>query len=428
MRKGRIFSWFITAMLLAGLAAGGHILTVARADDLPPEAYVSGVIGHAQSHSLSCESRSAADWATYFGVPLSEEDILSRLPSSKDPETGFVGSPDGAWGNIPPHSYGVYPPPVVSVLNALGVPAQARHGLTWDELRADVAGGKPVIVWIVGQMWAGQAIGYQVDGGNKTVVAAFEHTMIVIGYNQTQIQVIDAYSGMTQTYPIKTFLDSWGVLENRAIVYSGEIKTQESSGPGEYTVQPGDFLTALAQRFDVDWQDLAGLNAVYYPFVIYPGQVLKIPGLTPTPGPAATAPAPQPTPARTATPAAPPDHYVVQAGDTLLSLAEGFHLDWQDLVDLNAIPFPYFIYPGQTLHLPPSAVQPPAPYPAPGATPVPSPTVPPTAAPPSTYTVQPGDFLIDLAGRFNMDWQDLAALNGVGYPYVIYPGQVLKLR
>ncbi len=42
--------------------------------------------------------------------------------------------------------------------------------------------------------------------------------------------------------------------------------------------------------------------------------------------------------------------------------------------------------------------------------------------------MQRGDYLVALAQEFGLDWRDLAALNGIGYPFVIYPGQVLKIR
>jgi len=44
-----------------------------------------------------------------------------------------------------------------------------------------------------------------------------------------------------------------------------------------------------------------------------------------------------------------------------------------------------------------------------------------------TYTVKRGDTLSAIAGRHQLDWQDLARWNGIGRGYVIYPGQVLKL-
>ncbi len=265
MRRFRSAYRLLGLLALLGLALWPGLAAPASAEDLPTDVFISGVSGHAQSHSLSCEARSAVDWAAFFGVDVSEGDLLDKLPRSDDPETGFVGSLDGAWGMIPPHSYGVHPPPVAAVLRAYGLAAQERQGMSWDDLRAELAGGRPVIVWIIGQMWNGLPIQYTAGDGQKTVVASFEHTMIAIGYSPTQIHVIDAYSGQAQTYPISAFQASWAVLGNRAIVSESAPKpaAQPSTGTGDtYTVQRGDYLMALAKAFDTTWQELAAQNSL----------------------------------------------------------------------------------------------------------------------------------------------------------------------
>ena len=43
-------------------------------------------------------------------------------------------------------------------------------------------------------------------------------------------------------------------------------------------MQPGDYLIALAERFGTTWQELASINAIAYPYTIFPGQVLALPG------------------------------------------------------------------------------------------------------------------------------------------------------
>jgi nucleoid-associated protein YgaU len=44
-----------------------------------------------------------------------------------------------------------------------------------------------------------------------------------------------------------------------------------------YTVVKGDTLSEIGQRFGVSWRDIAKLNHVKNPDLIYPGQVFKIP-------------------------------------------------------------------------------------------------------------------------------------------------------
>lgn len=45
----------------------------------------------------------------------------------------------------------------------------------------------------------------------------------------------------------------------------------------EYTVVKGDTLSAIGKRFGVKWRDIASLNNIKNPDLIYPGQVFKIP-------------------------------------------------------------------------------------------------------------------------------------------------------
>jgi LysM repeat protein len=44
-----------------------------------------------------------------------------------------------------------------------------------------------------------------------------------------------------------------------------------------YTVQKGDTLFNISQKFNVDWTTVAALNNLKSPFSIKPGQILQIP-------------------------------------------------------------------------------------------------------------------------------------------------------
>ena len=47
--------------------------------------------------------------------------------------------------------------------------------------------------------------------------------------------------------------------------------------PDQYTVVKGDTLSAIGKRFGVKWRDIAELNDIKNPDLIFPGQVFKIP-------------------------------------------------------------------------------------------------------------------------------------------------------
>jgi uncharacterized protein YvpB len=191
----------------------------APAGALPEAAAVEGVVGRRQSLPLSCESRSAADWAAFFGVPIDELEFLARLPLSDDPDRGFVGDVRGAWGQIPPAPYGVHAAPVARLLQSYGLPAQARRYIEWEVVKAELAAGRPVIAWVSGHVEGGTAEIYTAADGRKTVVARFEHTVILTGYTADSVTIVDGARRYER--PLAVFLESWGVLRNMAITYDG---------------------------------------------------------------------------------------------------------------------------------------------------------------------------------------------------------------
>ena len=175
------------------------------------------VSGRGQALPLDCESRSAVDWAGYFGASIDELAFFGRLPVSDDPDVGFVGNVYGAWGQIPPAAYGVHADPVAALLNQYGVQARAAHGLSWESVQAEIDADRPVLVWVVGHVWNGTPVNYTAPStGRTTVVAAQEHTVIVVGYGADTVTVLDGWSTYTRTRA--EFMASWGVLGNMAIV------------------------------------------------------------------------------------------------------------------------------------------------------------------------------------------------------------------
>ncbi|MFC0470659.1 LysM peptidoglycan-binding domain-containing protein [Halalkalibacter kiskunsagensis] len=59
-----------------------------------------------------------------------------------------------------------------------------------------------------------------------------------------------------------------------------------------HTVQPGETLWAIANRYGVTLQELMLVNAITNPNIVYVGQVLRIPRFPPTPVPPTPTPVP----------------------------------------------------------------------------------------------------------------------------------------
>ncbi len=358
--------------------------SIAAGVSLPDSAYIPGVVGHAQGYSISCEARSASDLAAYWGLNVGETEFLQALPGSDNPDQGYVGNPNEVWGRLPPHGYGVHADPVAATLRQFGLQAEAQHGLAWDDLRAEISAGHPVIVWVTGSMWPGTSVDYVASDGSVSRVASFEHTMLLTGYSAESIEVIDAYSGQYQYYWLNAFLSSWSVLGNMAVFASGEGQSPDTPA-GEatgatYTVEPGDYLMQLARNFGVSWLELAELNSIGYPYTIYAGQVLHLPSAAPTseaaPEPKAASPEPTPEPARVVNytailPLVVRDHTLSQTAsvsstapgpepaktaivlhtDTLIGFGRSIGMAWHVLAKLNNLPPTYIVHPGEVLKI-----------------------------------------------------------------------------
>ena len=336
MRISKSIFWYLMLLVLVGPISPG------KADALlPEEARVEGVLGHAQAFSLSCESRSAADWAAYWGVYIDESRFLRTLPRSDNPQVGFVGNPRSPWGQTPPSAYGVHAEPVAALLREYGLAARAQRGLTWDALRAEIAGGRPVIVWVIGQMWPGRSQVYTAADGQTVQVAPFEHTMILVGYNARRVQVVDAYTGRDQSYPVEVFLESWSVLGNMAITAepgpTSEVQSNEVEI--EAPLPTVDSLPAAEVAYPPDGNpaeptstrgDLTRNYSQYLALVVNGMQVQE------------TQPALE---------AEPPRVYIVRRGDYLIDISRRMDVNWRTLAQLNGLAPPYWLHTGQVLRL-----------------------------------------------------------------------------
>jgi LysM repeat protein len=197
----------------------GLTLTIpsAGAPSAEPQGKLLAVSGQAQALPLDCESRSAVDFAGYFGVSIGELDFLGKLPESDDPEVGFVGDAHGGLGQLPPSDYGVHAGPVAALLRAYGVQARAATGLSWDDVQAQIDAGRPVMVWVVSQVGYGTAVAYTAAStGHTTQVVPFEHTVMVIGYGPGAVTILDG--GTVYQRSQAQFLASWAALGDMAVV------------------------------------------------------------------------------------------------------------------------------------------------------------------------------------------------------------------
>ncbi len=205
-----------TASLTASVTTPVPGPSTTSVPDIPKEHYIRSISGHKQYFSLGCETAAAKDWANYFGKDFNEFEFQYKLPLSDNPEYGFVGDVNAPWGQVPPYGYGVHAGPVADLLNQYGIPARAYKNYTLEQIIAKIAADKPVIAWVIGNVVGGVPYEYTDKEGRKVTVAAYEHVIIVTGYNEQKLRYMT--NGKFFETPKEVFLNSWGVLGNMVVV------------------------------------------------------------------------------------------------------------------------------------------------------------------------------------------------------------------
>jgi len=107
-----------------------------------------------------------------------------------------------------------------------------------------------------------------------------------------------------------------------------------SDTPLEYTVQLGDTLFSIAQRFGTTVDAISYANGIVNPWFIHVGQKLVI------------------SQGSSHAPPSGGNTYVVQPGDTLYSIAARFGKNVWDIIAANNLPDPQWISVGQVLVIP----------------------------------------------------------------------------
>ena len=192
-------------------------------------------------------------------------------------------------------------------------------------------------------------------------------------------------------------------ITDPAVLFPGDVLCVPGREPvscpvgfmGRYTVQPGDTMFSIAQMFGVSLADLIAANPqITDPDVLFPGDVLCVPG----------------EPRKPVTcPVGFEGRYTVQPGDTLFSIAQMFGVSLRELEEANPqITDPNILFPGDVLCVP---------------------TRVPVTCPvgfKERYTVQSGDTMFSIAKRFGVSLDALIAANPqIPDPDVLIPGDIL---
>lgn len=163
-----------------------------------------------------------------------------------------------------------------------------------------------------------------------------------------------------------------------------------------YTVQSGDTLSEIANRYGTTVQELVDINNITNPNLIYPGETIRVTTNSTVHG--------------SETRGTGSIVYTVQRGNTLSQIANAYGVTVSHIVEINNITNPNLIYPGEKLRITESSNT--------NLNPV---------IQNNYYTVQRGDTLSGIARRYGITVQYLVNLNGIRNPNLIYAGQLLKV-
>lgn len=166
----------------------------------------------------------------------------------------------------------------------------------------------------------------QSDGDYETIAELIRNLRAVYG----DLPLIRHRDCSATQCPGNYDLDRLDKLARGLTAPANPVPSQPATSGTTYTVQSGDTLSDIAAKFGASWQTLQQLNGIADPNLIYPGQVLKLPGGAPSPSVTT---------------------YTIQPGDTLSGIAAQYGTSVSNLVALNGIANPDVIYAGQTIRI-----------------------------------------------------------------------------
>ncbi len=206
-----------------------------------------------------------------------------------------------------------------------------------------------------------------------------------------------------------------------------------------HIVQPGENLFRIALRYGVDMQELSALNSIDDARSIYSGQELLIPGLTLPAVEGETTETTEEEVVENPLVAAAPILHKVQRGEILSQIAGQYGVTVEAVMQANGISNPNRIIVGEELQIWASpeflqqqeAIEIALAEAEAAENAVEAATDSGIITPPSTerqeYVVQSGEYLSQIARKFNVSWVAIAEVNNITDPNTVFAGMTLLI-
>jgi len=244
----RVVLIFITVNLLSLGFAG---LNNAKAQEaLPASSKIANMPVFAQQHYLSCEYSATRAAVARWGGSISESEFIDGIGINTNPHIAFRGDINGTFGGT--QDYGIYAEPIALYLNSRGYNTKLLTG-DIDDFKAEIALGRPVVVWVPSGMTYSNAYESSYEGLDFKLMP-YEHAVTVYGYDEKGIYVADPGFGTYDYYSWDAFIRAWGYLDNMAM----------SVWPAANGYEPGESL-GVSPYFYRQWLNDGGLEVYGYP-------------------------------------------------------------------------------------------------------------------------------------------------------------------
>ncbi|NIJ03505.1 LysM peptidoglycan-binding domain-containing protein [Frigoribacterium faeni] len=207
-----------------------------------------------------------------------------------------------------------------------------------------------------------EAATVDVAASTTTVLAPSTYTVVAgdtvasiaasFGLSTASVLALNGLSWKSTIFPGQT-------LSLAASTPAPAASAPRAAAAGSYTIARGDTLSSIAGAHGVGTAALLAANGLSWSSIIYPGQVLSLPGGATTAS-AVSTPAPATTPSGSG--------HVIRSGETIASIAKQTGTTVQALLAANGLSMTSTIYAGRTLVVPGASAPSAAPAVAPAST------------------------------------------------------------
>lgn len=215
-RRRKILVWLLLpTILLPILYAQTAPASVANAQS--GDAYIiDGIPSVTQWYNLSCEYAAAATVTLYWGNLVSQSHFIAEIGRDANPHVGFRGNINGDFGGI--KDYGIYAEPLVPVLEGHGYKATVFYGTDVARLKANIRAGNPAVVWLTVGKYTERKAHWGEENGNTFKLVPGEHAVVLYGYDDYGVYVMDVANGGFVHTEWESFLFRWDYFDGMTLI------------------------------------------------------------------------------------------------------------------------------------------------------------------------------------------------------------------